>query len=297
LPYNSITRMSKNKLRVSIIIPAYNEEGRLSVCLEAIARQTVRPYEVIVVDNNSKDNTAEEAKQFAFVTLISEPKQGLVHARNRGFNAAKGEIIGRIDADTRLPADWVEQIQCIFVDERIKAVSGSLHFYDVGWSKIIDKVDSFFRRWIAKHMSVHQRIFLFGSNMAVRRSAWVKVRDSICNRGGIHEDADLALHLSDKGQLVVYNPELLASVSGRRIDTNLLDLCRYLAISPITYIRHGAKEHYYMYPPIVVVFLCYPILRILYRSFDSETQHFRLSLLFVAAPVRVNPATYGLKTP
>src|SRR5688572_27451257 len=88
---------------VSIVIPAYNEEGQLALCLEAIARQTVKPVEVIVVDNNSTDGTVEVAGRYPFVTVLHEWRQGVVHARDCGFDAAKGDIIGRIDAETVMP--------------------------------------------------------------------------------------------------------------------------------------------------------------------------------------------------
>src|SRR4051812_42172740 len=101
-------------MNVSIVIPVYNEADQLAACLQAIARQTVRPLEVIVVDNNSTDGTAAIAKRFPFVRLLTEKKQGVVHARNTGFKATRGGIIGRIDADTILPPTWVAQVQTIF---------------------------------------------------------------------------------------------------------------------------------------------------------------------------------------
>jgi len=59
-----------NEPNISIIIPAYNEERYLGRCLDAIAAQSVRPYEVIVVDNNSSDDTAKVAQRYPFVTLL-----------------------------------------------------------------------------------------------------------------------------------------------------------------------------------------------------------------------------------
>src|SRR5260221_7568754 len=95
-----------NNLRISIIIPAYNEEGHLPACLDAIAAQTLKPDEVIVVDNNSTDKTVEIAKKYPFVKLLNEKRQGLRYTRNTGLDAATGDVIGRIDTDSILSPKW-----------------------------------------------------------------------------------------------------------------------------------------------------------------------------------------------
>src|SRR4051812_20611833 len=101
-------------MKISIVIPVYNEVDNLRACLDAISRQDQAPHEVIVVDNNSSDASAQIAVSYSFVTLIKEMKQGVVHARNTGFDAVSGEVIGRIDADTIIPNDWTIQIAQIF---------------------------------------------------------------------------------------------------------------------------------------------------------------------------------------
>src|SRR5487761_1699776 len=93
-------------MKISIVIPVYNEADNLSACLDAISNLEVMPYEVIVVDNNSTDNTVAIANLYDFVTVAHESRQGVVHARTKGFNLAKGDIIARIDADSVLPYDW-----------------------------------------------------------------------------------------------------------------------------------------------------------------------------------------------
>src|ERR1700722_5774418 len=102
--------MNDQRLSVSLVIPAYNEERHLQTCLDSIASQACEPLEVLVVDNNSTDNTAAIAKGYSFVRLVKEPRQGRVFARNAGFEAAKGELIVRVDADTQMPPDWLEHI-------------------------------------------------------------------------------------------------------------------------------------------------------------------------------------------
>ncbi len=101
-------------LSLSLVIPAYNEERHLAACLDAVSRQAVMPSEVIVVDNNSTDRTAEIARSYPFVRVVQEPRQGIVFARNAGFDAARGDIIGRIDADTIIPSDWTKHVLAFF---------------------------------------------------------------------------------------------------------------------------------------------------------------------------------------
>jgi glycosyltransferase involved in cell wall biosynthesis len=284
--------MQNSRLKVSIVIPVYNEQDHIGACLEAISKQIVKPFEVIVVNNKSTDKTADVVKQFPFVTLINESRQGVVHARDCGFNQAKGDIIGRIDADTILPEDWTSKVEAIFKDKTVKAVSGSLHFYDIGWSQIIDGIDAYWRAWMANRMEPNSRVFLLGSNMAIRRSAWEVVRSSVCRQKGLHEDLDLALHLSEAKQRVVFDPDLQVSLSARRIDTNILNFLIYCSMSPLTYAKHNAKEHRYMYPLIAIAILNYVLLRLLFRAFDHHAQKFSLKLIFSHGMARVNPATY-----
>src|SRR5207253_642825 len=116
--------MLNKTLTLTIVIPVYNEQNHLSACLSAIAAQTVMPDEVIVVDNNSTDSSRDIAKQFPFVRLIKEKKQGVLYAKNRGFAAAGSEIIGRIDADSILPPRWVESVKNFMVDDTYAALTG-----------------------------------------------------------------------------------------------------------------------------------------------------------------------------
>lgn len=190
---------------LSIVIPAYNEESHLSACLNAIARQTSMPDEVILVDNNSRDHTVEVAKKFNFVTVIHEKKQGIVHARNAGFNAAHSDIIARIDADTILPQDWVIKVRRFYDNASHKnhALTGGGYFYNLraprfnGWlqSQLAFRVN----RFIAGHY------ILWGSNMAFLTAQWQKVRKNVCLRNDVHEDLDLAIHLHQAGYRITYH--------------------------------------------------------------------------------------------
>jgi peptidoglycan/xylan/chitin deacetylase (PgdA/CDA1 family) len=114
---------------VSVVIPAYNEELWLERCIRALQRQqTAVPYEIIVVDNNSTDSTAEIAQRLG-VRYVFEPRQGLTFARQAGEDAARGEIVAHTDADSEAPPDWIERIAREFQHRPdVAVVSGPICF-------------------------------------------------------------------------------------------------------------------------------------------------------------------------
>lgn len=271
------------------MIPVYNEAGRLGDCLRAIAAQNMQPYEVIVVDNNSTDGTAAVAASFPFVTLLAEPRQGVVHARNTGFDAARGEIIGRIDADTLLEPDWVQRVGALFAAAPIDAFSGGIDYRDIACSRLVTRVDQLLRAWLARRMV--GATFLLGANMAIRRSAWQSVRAQTCAHGQLHEDLDLSAHLAKQRKRVEFSPQIIVGVSGRRADTGPIDFATYLRLSPQTYARHGLRQHIYMYPVVAFVYLNYGFLRAVYRGYNPEAGKFHWRKIFASqSERRTNPA-------
>jgi len=96
--------------KISIIIPAYNEEEKLSALIDSVEKQTVRPFEAILVDDCSTDNTREIAsKNFK---VISTPRNmGPAAARNLGMQYAKGDYFAFLDADCRPNPDWLANVE------------------------------------------------------------------------------------------------------------------------------------------------------------------------------------------
>lgn len=276
-------------MNVSIVIPVYNEAERLAVCLEAIGRQSVKPFEVFVVDNNSTDGSVRVAESFDFVTVVRESKQGVLHARNRGFDLAKAEIIGRIDADTLLPPDWVRNVLEIFASRQVSAVSGSAHYYDFALDKLADRIDGRLRGYLAGRLGKDN--FLWGANMAVRKSDWQRVRNNLCARGTIHEDFDLGIHLERAGLEVIYRPELNAGVSSRRVDTGFRSYVRYSLVAPQTYAAHQLKRGRHMYPVLAFCWAIYLPARLIYRSYNNETERFSVVSLVNGTKARIDPSS------
>jgi glycosyltransferase involved in cell wall biosynthesis len=115
---------------ISVIVPAYNEEEFLDSCLTSLENQTLKSkeYEIIVVNNNSTDKTAQIAKKHN-VKLLFEKKRSVVTARQKGVDKSKGELIVSADADSIYPKFWLEKIKKSFDEQpEIIAVVGWIYF-------------------------------------------------------------------------------------------------------------------------------------------------------------------------
>ena len=278
-------------MRVTIVIPVYNEAERIHDCLQAMTNQSVAPFEVIVVENNSTDGTGAIACAFPFVTVLNEKRQGVVYARDRGFNAARGDIIARIDADTVMADNWVETLISLFTDKQLDIVTGSVSVREIGAARLASRVDLFWRRYL--HRRLKTRVGLQGANMALRRSVWRAVRSRVCHKSGLHEDFDLGLHAYEQGFTGRFAEELRVSVCHRQCDAGFKRFAEYALTSPRTYLRHGFTEGRVMYRVVAFVLLVYPIIFLLSRGYDERLGRFSLAQLFATSlPPRVNPATF-----
>lgn len=181
-------------MKISIIIPAFNEDRYIEKCLKSIAAQTEKPDEIIVVDNNCTDRTIEIAQKFG-AKIVKETKQGMIYARNAGFNAAKYEIITRTDSDTILPEDWIFRIKKAFEDPNLGALSGPTSYHN--WPKSI-KVSHFPSLMLFDTLSaLFKNGCLYGPNMSLRKSVWEMVKNDVClDDKKVHEDIDLSIHLN-----------------------------------------------------------------------------------------------------
>jgi glycosyltransferase involved in cell wall biosynthesis len=201
-------------MKVSVVIPVYNEEEYLDACLSSVCRQEEPADEIIVVDNNSTDQSMAIAQKYP-LRIVKEKKQGISYARNAGFNTAKHEIIARVDADVTLPRNWTKQLKTNFLNNETDAVAGTVDLPTalgkLGTNLILD----IFR------LTQSGQGTLFGLNMAITKEMWQKVRPYlIMDNKLVHEDMDLALWVWKVGGRVVYDKELVVKSSSRRIFGN-----------------------------------------------------------------------------
>lgn len=251
---------------VSIVIPAFNEESTIRACVIAAIEQTDPADEIIVVDNRSTDSTLSilhtlqaEFPDAPLLVLSQNDEQGLVPTRNFGLDRAIGEVIGRIDADSVLEPDWVAQLRGIFADPEVGAATGPVIYYDMPLRRWGHRADDTLRRGILKLARDYH--FVFGSNMALRASAWRDIREVVCRDevDEMHEDIDLSIHLFQRGHRVVYGSKLVAGMSARRLDDSPRDYYHYVRRFDRTYDAHGITNPA-LRAPMVIFSAIYPLL-------------------------------------
>jgi len=120
---------------VSVIIPAYNAGEALTLCLEALGSSTSVPFEIIVVDDGSSDDTQARAQAFGVKLLTTGGRCGPGFARNLGSKEATGEVLFFLDSDVCATPDTIARIQRNFdADPALDAVIGSYDRMPACWN-------------------------------------------------------------------------------------------------------------------------------------------------------------------
>ncbi len=208
----------KYSMKVSVVIPAYNEEEYIGKTLAAALKQDYSNYEIIVVDNASTDRTAEIVRQFPSVRLVYESRKGTQYARERGRLSASGDIIATLDADCLPASNWISTGIATFRDNKIIAVTGPCYYYDMFF------LFSFTSLWIQKilYKFFHTVLSAFKIGAVIIASNTFVRADVLKKAGGFNtsmtfygDDTDTAQRLIPHGKIIFTN-SLLMPTSGRR---------------------------------------------------------------------------------
>jgi glycosyltransferase involved in cell wall biosynthesis len=206
-------------MRLSFVIPAYNEEAYLAACLDSILAQTRElgdATEIIVVNNASTDRTREVALRYPGVRLVDEARKGLTFARQAGFAASTGDLIANVDSDSRLTPGWVAQVLAAFQDEpNLVALSGPLVYYDLTSRQRVS-VRTFYaiaflvyaiNRYVLRAGSMVQ-----GGNFVLRRDALEKIGGFNTAIAFYGEDTDIARRMHAVGNVrFTFNLKMFSS--------------------------------------------------------------------------------------
>jgi glucosyl-dolichyl phosphate glucuronosyltransferase len=189
--------------RFSVVICTYNHAGLLPGALDSVLRQTFdrSQYEVIVVDNNSTDDTRSVVDSFTRrcprIQYCLEPAQGIAHARNCGWKHARGRYVAYLDDDCRASDNWLSVADEIFERTSAKVLGGpySTDFAGVRPDWASDSFNSYeppFRE--ARALAPSEYGWLVGGNVFVRRTLFDEI-------GGFDP------RLGHVGQTVAYGEE------------------------------------------------------------------------------------------
>lgn len=198
-----------------MVIPAKDDAELLRRCLRALAHQSLTPCEIIVIDNGSTDRTRAVADE-AGVRVLVHPEPGILAAGAAGYDAARGDIIARLDADCVPSADWLARLVDVFEnDPTLAAVAGPARSVD-GPRRLRVLVPAFYlAAYYAVLLPTLGHVPLFGSNMAMRRDAWASVSTDVHRHDPlVHDDLDVAFHLGERHR-IRYVSRLPMGISAR----------------------------------------------------------------------------------
>jgi glycosyltransferase involved in cell wall biosynthesis len=191
--------------RVSVVVCAYNAERTMDQCLASLETLSYPDYEVIVVNDGSRDRTLEIAESYPYCRIISQPNKGLSFARNVGAEAAGGEIVAYTDSDCVADPDWLTYLVA-------KMEAGDLAA--CGGPNFPPPEDSLVPAAVAvspggpTHVLLSDEVaeHIAGCNMAFRREALLALGgfDPVYRAAG--DDVDICWRFQDAGHVIGFSP-------------------------------------------------------------------------------------------
>jgi glycosyltransferase involved in cell wall biosynthesis len=204
--------------RFSIVVPCYNEARYVADTVNSLREQTFAgSYEIIVVDNDCTDETADIARGLG-ARVVSEKNPGVCWARQKGTEESAGEIVISADADTTYAPDWLAKIDRSFgTDERIAAVTGPCRY--VGgplWGRAYARI--LFGGVHLVYRMTGRTLYVTATNIAFRKKHWSGY-DVHLTQGG--DELNLLRDLRGNGR-VVYDHTNSTYTSSRRLTRGVL---------------------------------------------------------------------------
>ena len=188
---------------ISVVIPAYNAEATIGVCITALQNQEFdRPYEIIVVDDGSTDKTPDIARQTG-ATVITIPNSRPAAARNAGVRAARGEIVCCTDADCVADSNWLCEITSPFVDSNVAACKGT---YATKQPQLVARFVQLEYEDKYDLLRGTESIDFIDTYSAAYRREVLLANDGFDERFDYLEDQELSFRLASRGYKMVFQP-------------------------------------------------------------------------------------------
>jgi len=195
--------------KVSVIIPAYNEEENIGRCLKSALRQDYKNLEIIVIDDSSSDRTSEIVKSLKVKIIKNKKNLGLAKSLNKGIKSSNGDIVITLHADCELvEKKWISKIIKSFKDPLVAGVTGNPIFYLDKRLSLFDKVNLYFAGAYAsiKSNKTANRDLLNNKCDAYRKEFLKEVKYFSERFKTSGEDIDLTSKLRKRGYKLLINP-------------------------------------------------------------------------------------------
>lgn len=186
-------------MKISVIIPALNEERTIEECLKSVSEQTCRDFDIILIDPGSTDATAKIAKNYTD-KIIHTHTLSPGPARNLGVRNSDAEIVAFTDADTVVPENWLEIIAKNFSDPRVVAVGGIFKPLN---PRLLDKIMFKINSDLWYRFSAIFGFYQLGTpNCAYRRNIFLNA-GGFNERMSMLEDTELSLRIKKYGKVII----------------------------------------------------------------------------------------------
>jgi GT2 family glycosyltransferase len=230
---------------VSILIASYNRSTLLRETLDALldrlaAEPPEQALEILVIDNNSTDDTAAVVAEFARrderIRYVRETQQGLSHARNRGIAEARHEVLVFVDDDVDFETNWLGELLRPFADPTVGMAGGRMLPYRMALPDWLPRRYYYLIGIVDLGETYGEVPEASGGNIAVRRAAFERAGtfDVALGRTGKkllgNEEVDLSIRIRKAGFRIVYNPAaiVLHKIASKLNEQYILDFA-YLA--------------------------------------------------------------------
>lgn len=237
---------------ISIIVPVYNVENYIRECIDSILAQTMRSFELILVDDGSKDASGRICDEYADaddrIRVIHKENGGLSSARNRGLDEAKGDYICFVDSDDAVSADYLEKLYAAIKKDNADIVvcdidAPKLSTADMSVNSPISMPVLEAKRWLYDQTSREYVLMVVAWNKMYAKELLNGIRYP---EGRLHEDEFMIGRVLSRAKTVSFVPDKLYvyrdNASGITSDANRFNLRHFDVIDAYKERISGAMD-------------------------------------------------------
>ncbi len=248
------------ELMISVVVCTYNRADLLSDVLKTLVNQSLNEsfYEIIVIDNNSKDNTCKTVKELQRnhhnIRYVLENRQGLSYARNRGWQESNSKYVAYIDDDCKVPEQWLAVAKSVIENISPSVFGGPFYPFYNGrkpkWYK--DSYGTHEPGKEARILNGKECVNIYGGNMFFKRTVLKSIGGfdpkfgMSGNKIAYSEETVLLKAISNKmpDQIIYYDPQLFLY---HLVKQNKMKLFSIASV----YFIHGRYNYYHSENKIV----------------------------------------------